>query len=1191
MEINQYNKLIKEGVAKDYKLAEAARAKGFDPNIKVEIPLAETLAEKVVGLISTMYPQVEDPKVVNRILELEEEYGLSDFAVAFKIAEEIAKEKYCKFKDHEEAVDAGIRIGFAYITFGVVSSPLEGFTHWEKKKRKDNDKDYMCLFYSGPIRSAGGTNGTVSILIGDHIREVLGYEKYDPTDIEIKRVVSEVLDYHDRITNLQYVPSVKELEFMVKHVPVQIDGLPSEDKEVYNYKDLPRIDTNFIRNGVALILGEGLAQKAHKVLKIRNGLRSNGIKLSDWDWLDDFVALKDEEQKKKKSEGASATYISDIVAGRPVVGHPSKGGGFRLRYGKCRTSGLSSMAMNRLSMGVLNRYVGFGTQLKYEGPGKSSAMSLCDDLEGPIVKLENGTVVKFDSDENVERYKNEIEEVLFLGDFLVNYAEFFNRGKHFDKPGYVEEWYARELEAKVKELGENPPTHPKPNNSPPTRNLDARNPTDKLRQTAKAIIDNWRTEVSFEEAVSIGQEFGMSLHPKFIYYWDQIDYELFLGLVDWISTGEVKEGKLILPYTETDRERYVKGKRALELIGCVHDITLENVVLKEQERKALLFNLGVSENIEEMNKKVRIILKERNLAVSSVANFANGIIQNSLKEIGEKETLEIINELCTLRIRDKSGTWIGARMGRPEKAKLRKLTGSPHVLFPVGEQGGRLRSFQAALEEGYVKAEFPGYHCETCALDRVYAKCEICGEQCKKVENEGKEYVERKIDIKEHFDLAKKKVSVSGDEVPLLKGVRGTSSIDHTCENLAKGFLRAKHGLNVNKDGTIRYDVTEMPLTHFKPKEIGTSAEKLREMGYEKDKDGKKLESDEQLVELMPQDILLPACVESQDEKADDVFIGIAKYMDDLLEKFYGLERYYNISKREELVGHLVLGLAPHTSAGIVGRIIGFSKSQACVAHPMWHAAQRRDCEGDETCVMLLLDALINFSRKYLPAHRGATQDAPLVASSKLTAAEIDDMAFDIDVVWKYPLELYEAAEQKKEPWDIKIEQLDNRLGTDGAYKDFGFTHEVENINNSIMCSDYKLLPTMDEKVAGQMWIAEKLRSVNTSDVARLVIEKHFIRDTRGNLRKFSMQVFRCVGCNNKYRRVPLTGKCGKCGGRLIFTIAEGSVLKYLEKSLNLAKKYEVSPYLLESLELTEMYIESIFGKETEKQEAIDKWF
>jgi len=1161
MNLQEYFKEIENKVGVCYSVASQAREKGLDPLSKVEIPIARSLAERVVGLISVIYPQISDPRIVKRITELEKEYGILDHAVALKIAEEIAKEKFCKFKSHEEAIDAGIRVGFAYITVGVVASPLEGYTHFTLKKNKEG-KDYFCVYYSGPVRSAGGTAASFSVLIADHLREVLGYAKYDPTEKEIKRTVTEIFDYHERITNLQYVPSEKEIEFLARNLHIQVDGLHSEDKEVSNYKDLPRIETNLIRNGVALVLAEGLAQKAHKILKILKNVRKKGIKLSDWDWLEDFVDFKNKEQEQLKKEVSSATYISDIVAGRPVLGHPSRQGGFRLRYGKCRTAGLSSMAMNPLTMTVLKDYIGVGTQLKYEGPGKSSAMSLCDDIEGPIIKLTNGSVVKINSWEKAEKYKNDLQEVLFLGDFLVNYAEYFNRGKHLQKPGYCEEWYSLELEkfVKDKELGE-------------------------LMVLADKIIKDWRTEVLFEDSVKLSEVVGIALYPKYIFYWDNIVKKGLLALIDWLSHSQIKEGKLIFPYNKTEQERFQKGKRALELIGAEHEVSTENVVLNEQESRALLCNLGIKG--DNLTEEIDVISKK----------------------LVKKNVLDIVNDLCKYKIKDKSGTWIGTRMGRPEKAKLRKLTGSPNVLFPVGEEGGRMRSFQAAVELGSVKADFPIYSCEKCQQETVYPVCETCGEKTRKLNycsecqqkftmekcpqhNLGQDFMSKRIDIKHFFDAGIKKIGLARQDIPpLIKGVRGTSSADHTPENLAKGFLRAIHHLNVNKDGTIRYDVTEMPLTHFKPKEIGTSIGKLKELGYNEDIFGKAVENENQLIELLPQDVILPACPESKDEKADEVFINITKYIDSLLLRFYGQKEFYKIKSREELVGHLVLGLAPHTSAGIVGRIIGFTKTQGCLAHPMWHAAMRRDCEGDETCIMLLLDTFINFSRKYLPAHRGATQDAPLVATAILIPTEIDDMAFDIDVLWRYPLELYEAAEQEKDPWEIKITQLKDRLGTKEAYKDFGFTHNVDDLNNAVRCSVYKLIPNMKEKVEGQMWIAEKLRAVDTGDVARLVIDRHFIRDIKGNLRKFSQQVFRCVKCNEKFRRPPLNGKCDKCSGKIIFTISEGGIIKYLEPALSLAENYDVPEYVRQNLELTKKYIESIFGRETEKQEALGKWF
>ena len=71
-------------------------------------------------------------------------------------------------------MEIGIRVGFAYHTLGTVASPLEGFTNLKIRKRQDG-KDYIAVFYSGPIRSAGGTGASVSVLITDYIRKKMGF--------------------------------------------------------------------------------------------------------------------------------------------------------------------------------------------------------------------------------------------------------------------------------------------------------------------------------------------------------------------------------------------------------------------------------------------------------------------------------------------------------------------------------------------------------------------------------------------------------------------------------------------------------------------------------------------------------------------------------------------------------------------------------------------------------------------------------------------------------------------------------------------------------------------------------------------------------------------------------------------------------------------------------------------------------
>jgi DNA polymerase II large subunit len=425
----------------------------------------------------------------------------------------------------------------------------------------------------------------------------------------------------------------------------------------------------------------------------------------------------------------------------------------------------------------------------------------------------------------------------------------------------------------------------------------------------------------------------------------------------------------------------------------------------------------------------------------------------------------------------------------------------------------------------------------------------------------------------------------------MIKGIKGTANINHVPEHLIKGILRAKHSISVFKDGTTRYDISEVPLTHFKPKEIGVSVEKLKKMGYTYDTKGRSLERGDQVLELKPQDIVIPCSPDSPDEPADEVLFRTANFIDELLEKLYNQKPYYKLNSKDDLIGQVVIGLAPHTSAGILGRIIGFSKTQAYLAHPMFHAAMRRDADGDESCILLLMDGFLNFSKEYLSNRNGATMDAPLVLTYILNPAEVDDMVFDLDIGWRYPLELYAAAKEFKPASSVKVNQLGRHIGTSLQYEGIGFTHGTDDFNAGILCSEYKLLPSMEEKLFGQMDLAMKIRAVDSGDVARLVIEKHFIRDIKGNLRKFSTQQFRCSSCNEKYRRPPLMGRCTKCGGKIIFTISEGSIIKYLEPTISLGKKFHIPAYLTQTIALTKQRIENYFGKEADSQAGLGKWF
>jgi len=291
-----YYKDIERKVKVAYAIANEARKKGLDPLDKVEIPLATDLPERVTGLISTVIPQIKDVRIEKRIRQLEKEKGFLNPIIAFIIADDIASEKFSKFTSKLEAIEAGVRVGFAYLTLGSVSSPLEGLTRIKLKENENGE--FFSVFYSGPIRSAGGTAAALSVILVDYLRQRFGYAKYVAKEEAIKRAVTEVYDYHDRITNLQYLPSEEELEVLASSLPVQINGDPTEKIEVSNYKTIEGVETPRIRGGYCLVMGECLAQKAAKLSRILTDLKKGGLKLEGWEFLDKIVTI----QKSKKVE-------------------------------------------------------------------------------------------------------------------------------------------------------------------------------------------------------------------------------------------------------------------------------------------------------------------------------------------------------------------------------------------------------------------------------------------------------------------------------------------------------------------------------------------------------------------------------------------------------------------------------------------------------------------------------------------------------------------------------------------------------------------------------------------------------------------------------------------------------------------------------------------------------------------------
>ena len=86
----------------------------------------------------------------------------------------------------------------------------------------------------------------------------------------------------------------------------------------------------------------------------------------------------------------------------------------------------------------------------------------------------------------------------------------------------------------------------------------------------------------------------------------------------------------------------------------------------------------------------------------------------------------------------------------------------------------------------------------------------------------------------------------------------------------------------------------------------------------------------------------------------------------------------------------------------------------------------------------------------------------------------------------------------------------------------------------------------MDEKLDMQIATAKLINAVDTDEVVSMVLTTHILPDIMGNMRSYSSQGFRCSYCGEKYRRVPLIGRCIRCDNELLQTVTRGSVEKYM---------------------------------------------
>ncbi|MCW4027912.1 MAG: DNA polymerase II large subunit, partial [Candidatus Bathyarchaeota archaeon] len=613
-EYQDYFSDLERSLKETVEISGKARKKGLDPKLFPEIEVASDLAGLVEGFIRL-------PRLAERIRELTEKMPREN--AAFKVAEDIVYGKFGHLSQ-DEAASQAIRTALAILTEGVTAAVYsEGIADVSTKANLDGSR-YLAVYFAGPIRSAGGTETALTPVIADFVRRLLGMDRYKPTEEEIGRFIEELRLYEREVNRFQYHVSDEELRRAFQYLPVEITGTASNRIEVSSFRNLPRIETNCLRGGALRVVNDGIVGRAAKVLAVVEDLGIQG-----WEWLKEIREIE---------RGKTSGFMENVPVGRPILCFPHARGGFRLRYGRARNTGLSAVGVHPLTMMILQNFLVGGVQLKFETPSKSGVVLPVDTIETPIVRLNDGSVVRV-SNENYESIKDNVEKILYLGDLLVSFGDFLYNNKNLLQSGYTEEWWCQEIQLAIQQ----------------SFNGDIVRAAEELQipPLEGYLRDPFTSKPTIVEAIRLSKVLGVPLHPAWTYFWSGITCQEARELRSWLLSSNVR--------IKAERITGVKGpadksvKSLLERVCVPHRVSGGEIVLESDDSHVFAFTLGFH------NPKKRVL--------------------------DDKSVLVNLSRLSGISIRDKAPCFVGARVGRPEKAKRREMSPVVQVLFPIGLSG------------------------------------------------------------------------------------------------------------------------------------------------------------------------------------------------------------------------------------------------------------------------------------------------------------------------------------------------------------------------------------------------------------------------------------------------------------------------------------------------------------------------
>ena len=517
LEFQDYVKQIKKTLKAQIQLANDARDTKYDPCSTIEPIITHSSTDTILSILNI--PNLENylPKLIIQHDNL--------LLLAADVSKQIVNGRFVK-KPREELFLLALQCVFVILSWGQCSVPKE-YIHRVSINPKTN---HLTLFFTNTIRSVPGVIIGQTMLIADYLRSILHLNRFHSTPDIIGRYEEE-FEIYTKITHRFNRIGQQYLRIFIQNIGVELTSEPYERIEVKKYRNLPRL-TNHLRMGLCVGLErifQDLQQLIHQKLKA-------GI--PEWEWLDNLKF--DLETIDKQFD------YKDVKSTQPLIAQSNTPGGFRLRYGSSRITGLGTIGIHPVTM-TLTGLLSSGSTIQLDISNSFFAVTPVDSIMGPLIELLDGSFRRISSINEFDSIEEDIIQIWELGDILIHPAD-IDPAEQFILSAWTEEWWSQELEKII------------------TAN---RSVLDKIisqtRVSQKEINDlidyPLRFHPSWDLAYSISKHSQVPLHPRYSLNWNEIAVSDFILLVNHITEDE----NTLLP-------RHPEVERILKQLGAPYEI-------------------------------------------------------------------------------------------------------------------------------------------------------------------------------------------------------------------------------------------------------------------------------------------------------------------------------------------------------------------------------------------------------------------------------------------------------------------------------------------------------------------------------------------------------------------------------------------------------------------------------------------